>query len=198
MIARPIERFRPAELNEAQQRLYDELTTGLRSRDPQYFSIVNADGGLEGPFNAFLLQPALGSVLQAVGAAIRYETKLTDRTRELAILVVAAAWKSEFERHAHEPIARAAGVTNAEITAIREGDDSTAVWPDANDRTVVQAVRSLHECGDFDDELYDRVVAALGLPGLFELMTLVGYYATLAMQLRVLRVALPQDLNCSN
>ncbi len=198
MIARPIERFRPAELNEAQQRLYDELTTGLRSRDPQYFSIVNADGGLEGPFNAFLLQPALGTALQAVGAAIRYETELTDRTRELAILVVAAAWKSEFERHAHEPIARAAGVTNAEITAIREGNDSTAVWPDANDRTVVQAVRSLHECGDFDDELYDRVVAALGLPGLFELMTLVGYYATLAMQLRVLRVALPQDLNCSN
>ena len=45
--------------------------------------------------------------------------------------------------------------------------------------------------GDLDDEEYAGAVAALGLPMVFELLTLVGYYATLALQLRVFRVAAP-------
>jgi 4-carboxymuconolactone decarboxylase len=48
-------------------------------------------------------------------------------------------------------------------------------------RTVVRltADRSL------TDEQYGEAVKALGERGLFELTTLVGYYATLALQLRV-------------
>ena len=37
--------------------------------------------------------------------------------------------------------------------------------------------------GDLDDDEYAEAVAALGLPMVFELLTLVGYYATLALQL---------------
>nr|BFE70573.1 hypothetical protein GCM10020092_038740 [Actinoplanes digitatis] len=71
---------------------------------PQLFRLVGADGGLEGPFNAFLLQPRLGLALQALGAAVRYETGLADRAREIAILVVSAASDSAFERYAHEAV----------------------------------------------------------------------------------------------
>ena len=39
---------------------------------------------------------------------------------------------------------------------------------------------------------YRRAVAELGRSGLFELLTLVGYYATLALQLRVFRVGTPE------
>jgi 4-carboxymuconolactone decarboxylase len=45
--------------------------------------------------------------------------------------------------------------------------------------------------GDLDDELYTETAAVLGEAGLFELTTLVGYYATLALQLRVFRVPVP-------
>ncbi len=45
--------------------------------------------------------------------------------------------------------------------------------------------------GDLDDTAYADALAVLGEPGLFELLTLVGYYATLALQLRVLRVSAP-------
>ena len=45
--------------------------------------------------------------------------------------------------------------------------------------------------GDLDDAEYREAVDHLGPAGLFELLTLVGYYATLALQLRVFRVPAP-------
>ena len=41
---------------------------------------------------------------------------------------------------------------------------------------------------DLDDEQYDTAVTVLGERAVFELSTLVGYYATLALQMRVFRV----------
>ena len=52
--------------------------------DPRAVDLVDEDGRLEGPFNAFLLQPRLGGPLQALGAAVRYGTSLSDRAREIA------------------------------------------------------------------------------------------------------------------
>ena len=42
--------------------------------------------------------------------------------------------------------------------------------------------------GDLDDERWAEASASLGAAVVFELTTLVGYYATLALQLRVFRV----------
>jgi 4-carboxymuconolactone decarboxylase len=57
--------------------------------------------------------------LQELGAAVRFRTRMTDRTREIAILTVATATGSEFERYAHELIGRAAGLTETELAASR-------------------------------------------------------------------------------
>ncbi len=42
--------------------------------------------------------------------------------------------------------------------------------------------------GDLDDDLWDEASTTLGAEVVFELTVLVGYYATLALQLRVFRV----------
>ena len=52
-------------------------------------------------------------------------------------------------------------------------------------------MRALVLAGDLDDDAYAGAVAELGEAGVFELTTLVGYYATLALQLRVFRVGGP-------
>src|SRR5437868_1894472 len=44
---------------------------------------------------------------------------------------------------------------------------------------------------DLDDQEYDTAVTVLGERALVELSTLVGYYATLALQLRIFRVGGP-------
>ena len=56
---------------------------------------------------------------------------------------------------------------------------------------VAGAAAALAARGDLDDAEYREAAERLGAAGLFELLTLVGYYATLALQLRVFRVPAP-------
>lgn len=188
MTAPRLPKLLPSGLSQEQREVYDAIAGGPRSQGPQLFRLVDPDGGLEGPFNAFLLQPGLGDALQNLGAAVRYRTSLTDRAREIAILVVATVWDSAFERYAHEAVGRAAGLSEAEIEAIRGGDDEAF---QGEERVVAGCVRTLAERGDLDDGQYRAAAELLGVPQLFELTTLVGYYATLALQLRVFRVGVP-------
>jgi 4-carboxymuconolactone decarboxylase len=181
----------PESLDAEQRSLYDAIATGPRARGPRVFPLTDGDGGLEGPFNAFLLQPRLGQALQAVGSSVRFETSLTDRAREVAILVVAAARDSAFEWHAHAAIGRLTGLTDDELEALRS--DRFEVLPDEYERVVADTARTLVAHGDLDDERYGRAAEVLGLPTLFELLTLVGYYSLLAVQLRVFRVPLPSQ-----
>jgi 4-carboxymuconolactone decarboxylase len=178
----------PGALDPEGRELYDAIAGGPRSQGPQHFRLVDDSGALEGPFNAFLLQPRLGHALQAVGSAVRYETSLSDRAREIAILVVAAHWDSEFEWYAHEAVGRHIGLTSDELARIRSGRYDGLP---ADEQVVATTTHLLAGAGDLDDSAYAAAVQQLGDVGLFELLTLVGYYATLALQLRVFRVSAP-------
>jgi 4-carboxymuconolactone decarboxylase len=183
-----IGKFEPSSLDAEQRSLYDAIAGGRRAQGPQLFRLVDGDGRLEGPFNAFLLQPRLGSALQALGSSVRYDTGLDDRCREIAILAVAAHWRSDFEWYAHEAVARSAGLDDAELAAVRDGRHAALAGREA---VVARTVAALTVRGDLDDAEYLAAVEAVGAAGLFELLTVVGYYATLALQLRVFRVPAP-------
>ncbi|HET9971325.1 MAG TPA: carboxymuconolactone decarboxylase family protein [Streptosporangiaceae bacterium] len=183
-------KLEPSSLDAEQRALYDAIAGGRRAQGPQRFRLTDADGCLEGPFNAFLFQPRLGSALQALGAAVRYEAGLDDRCREIAILAVAARWRSAFEWYAHEAVARAAGLTDADLAAILDNQPGVLAGREA---VVARTTAALAARGDLDDAEYREATAELGLDGLFELLTLVGYYATLALQLHVFRVQAPGE-----
>jgi 4-carboxymuconolactone decarboxylase len=174
----------PGELAPDQQALYAAITGGPRAQGPQHFPLTSADGSLRGPFDVMLRSPAVGTAQQELGAAIRYRTGFTDRMRELAILLVAARWDSAFEREAHEAIARAAGFRDDELAAIRALD--VALF-DGDEGVVGRATVALLN-GDLTNDEWDAASTTLGIDGVFELTALVGYYATLALQLRVFRV----------
>src|SRR5260221_2299071 len=82
-------------MSAAQRQVYDSIVNGPR-------------GKLEGPLRAALHQPALADKWQALGAELRYRTSLAPRLSELAILITARHWGSQFEWYAHEPHARTA------------------------------------------------------------------------------------------
>lgn len=188
MSDRRLAKLDPAELDAAQRAVYDQIASGPRAQGPQLFRLTDDAGRLEGPFNAFLVQPRLGSALQALGAAVRYESELPDRSREIAILVVSRHWDSAFEWYAHEAVARHLGLTGEELTGLRDGQYDGLAPAEA---LVARATAELVRTGDLSDASYAETVAALGVPGVFELTTLVGYYAALALQLRVFRVSSP-------
>ena len=176
-------RLTPESLTPARRALYDQITGGPRANSA--FPLTGADGALEGPFNAMLLQPALGEALQSLGAAIRYATSLPARSTEIAVLTVARVRDCAFEREAHEAVARRTGFSEAELSALRRGD----AFGDGNDRLVAATAAALAERGDLTDDEFAAARDRLGLEAVFELTTLVGYYSTLALQLRAFRVS---------
>jgi 4-carboxymuconolactone decarboxylase len=178
-------RLHPAHLDEAQSRLYRAITEGPRSKGPQLFELTDEHGSLNGPFGGFLLSPAVGDALQALGAAVRYRTSLSDRTREMAILAVAARQESAFERYAHEAEGRACGLTAEELETLRAG--GVPDLADHEERAALQLTMALLD-GDVDESTWSTCVPPLPAGTVFELTTLVGYYSTLALQMRAFRV----------
>ena len=179
------------EMTSEQVDLYREILGGPRGQGPRAVLLASGAGGLAGPFNAMLYAPPVGHALQELGLAIRFRTELAPRIREMAILVVAQAWDSAYERESHELLGRDAGLTDAEIEALRAGADPG--FADKEEQVAYSVVRALTgpdpKRADLDDQEYDTAVAVLGERALVELSTLVGYYATLALQLRIFRVA---------
>src|ERR1700736_4161932 len=77
---------------------------------------------LSGPFNAWLRSPELADRLQKVGEYIRFDTSLDKRVNEMAIIMTAQHWGSQYEWFAHAPLAIKAGLDPAIVAAIGAGN----------------------------------------------------------------------------
>jgi 4-carboxymuconolactone decarboxylase len=151
--------------------------------------LLNEQGGLIGPFNAFVHAPDVGRRLSSLGAALRFGTSIERRLSEVAIITVGARWKTEFEWYAHSRMARQHGVPTAVIDAIGRGEDPPFEADD--ERTIYTAARQLAQAGRLDQEAYDAARRLLGQAGLVELVSLCGYYTLISFLLNAFDVPLP-------
>jgi len=156
---------------------------------PTAVRMVDAEGRLQGPFNALLHHPALGTAVQEVSRRLRFDGVLPGRAREVVILVVAASQRSDFEWAAHAPIARALGIPDDVVAAIARG--TVPELTDPVERAAAELARELVTTGDAADATWDRVQPVLGDAGVVEVSTTVGVYQLIAQQLRLFRVPAP-------
>jgi 4-carboxymuconolactone decarboxylase len=173
--------LRPGELTDDQQALYDELCAGPRGDAAQPAGPVDAEGRLTGPFNAMLHAPAVGGPLQRLGAALRYESALPGDVREAVTCLVAGVHDSAYEWYAHARLARRAGVDEATLEALGRGQLPSAAGPE------LRLAHALLTGAAHPDALEE-----LGPATVLEVSTLVGYYTTLAWQLRLFGVTAPE------
>lgn len=166
----------PAEMDAAQKAVYDNILAGPRD-------------SLRGPFHAWLHSPELADRAQHLGAFCRFSTSLPPALSELAILVIARHWRSQFEWYAHAPMALEAGIPEAVIEAIRCHQEPDLVEPDQ--RVVYDFVGQLLRDRTVDQILYDQAVAALSERGLVDLVGIVGYYCLVSATLNVFDMPLP-------
>jgi 4-carboxymuconolactone decarboxylase len=151
--------------------------------------LVNDEGGLIGPFNAFVHAPGVGRHLSALGGRLRFKTSIPRRLSELAIITVGAAWKAEFEWWVHARMAREHGVSDVVLDAIGRGDDPPF---DADDeRAIYTVARQLTGTGQLDQGAYDAAQRLLGDEGMVELVALCGYYTLISYVLNAFAVPLP-------
>ena len=173
------ERMAPIPLDKmspAQRKVADDIMAGPR-------------GGLRGPFNAWLRSPELADRLQKVGEYIRFNTSLDKRVNELAILMTAQAWGSQYEWYAHAPLALKAGLDPAIVAAIGAGkkpenmkDDEAIVW---------EFTTQLRRDHSVDDAIYAKAVEKFGEQGVMDLIAVNGYYDVVSMTLNVARIVPP-------
>lgn len=150
------------------QAIYDRLA------DPQGGTLR----GLRGPGGITLHSPELSRRSRPLNHYLRYESGLSGRVRELAILVTARSVGSRFEWVAHEAEARREGVPDAAIDAVRFGRDTARLAPE--DATVIALGREIFTERKLAPETYAAALAQFGVRTLVDLVALMGNYASTA------------------
>ncbi|MGF6768256.1 4-carboxymuconolactone decarboxylase [Paraburkholderia sp. GAS199] len=166
----------PDRMTPAQRSVYDTIASGPRK-------------GVRGPLAVWLHRPELAQNAQALGRYCRYETSLEPRLSELAILVIARIWGSEYEWYAHKPIALEAGVSAEVAEAIRT--HATPAFARADEAAIHAFLVELHRERNVSDATYAEAVEQLGEDGVIDLVGLAGYYTLISMTINVFRMSPP-------
>jgi 4-carboxymuconolactone decarboxylase len=67
--------------------------------------LSGARTSLGGPFNVLLRSPEMGNLAQKLGEHLRFRSSLPPRLNEMAILLTARWWSSQYEWYVHKPAA---------------------------------------------------------------------------------------------
>lgn len=189
-VASAADRFailQPEQMSADQKKTLEAILSGPRSGNNGPEAVNRILRG--GPFNAWLRSPELGDRLQKVGEYIRYNTSLPLRLNEFAILITAREWTSQYEWHAHHPLAMKAGLDPRIAAELADGKRPTGMKED--EAAVYDFCTQLHRAKKVDDATYKRAVALFGEKGVVDLIGVSGYYTAVSMTLNVAEVPVP-------
>lgn len=181
----------PAVMSDDQREIYERFATGRRAGPGNAFMLVGPDGRLQGPPAIWILSPPFARPLEQLGLAVRFESRLPVRAREIAILLVAHHHHSPFELYAHTRAGTAAGLSDADQAALAEGREP-AELSDVESRAL-RVTRRILDRGTLDEDEFRDAAGVLGEAGLLELVTIIGYYTMVAWQLAVFDFQPPAD-----
>ena len=136
-------------------------------------------GQAGGPYAIWLSNPVLTEKAAALGNYLRHESSVPRRLSELAILVTARAWNSQYAWRSHEKHARIAGLETTIIEAIKHRRRPDFVHQD--DIVVYDLATELHAKREIGDAAYARAVERLGERSVIDLVTIIGFYTMVAM-----------------
>ena len=177
----------PDQMNAEQKKLFDAIVGGPRSQNYGGDAVNRVQRG--GPFNAWMRSPELGMRLQAVGEFVRFKTSISQRLNELAILITAREWTSQYEWYAHHALAMKAGLDPTIAEDIATGKRPANMKED--EAAVYDFCIQLHRSKKVDDSNFQRVKALFGEQGAIDLIGVSGYYTAVSMTLNVAEVPVP-------
>ena len=166
---------------------YDEMTPAQKTMIEHLLSGPRA--GADGPFNALLRSPEMGDLAQQFGAAVRFHSSVPRKLNELAIIVTARFWTSQFEWQAHHRAALQAGLSPSIADAIAQGKRPTGMQKD--EEAVYNFCSELLSTKQVSDATYKAAMEAVGERGVVDLIGVMGWYQTVSMLLNTDRYPLP-------
>ena len=178
----PIDKLTPE-----QQALTDAIKSGPRAKLAS--SGASKPGPLGGPFNVWLRSPGIGNLVQQLGEEIRFRSSLAGKLNELAILVTARNWTSQYEWVAHHKLALEGGLDPKIADAIAQGQRPAGM--DADETLVYEFSSELQQTQGVSDAMHARAVARFGERGVVDLISVNGFYVLVSMCLNVDRTPVP-------
>ena len=177
-------------LTPEQRKLYDAVRSGPRAKVAN--SSASQSGPLGGPFNVWLRSPGIGDCVQKLGEEIRFRSSLPAKLNEMAIMITARFWTSQYEWYAHCKLALEAGLDPAIAQDIAE--DRRPAKMDADEAIIYDFSQELHENQGVSDANYKRALDRFGERGVFDLIAVNGFYSLVSMCLNVDRTPLPDGV----
>jgi 4-carboxymuconolactone decarboxylase len=181
-----IEAIGPDSLNEDQLAYWESVVSGPRGP-----SLGPSPRSLGALFDTWLRAPGAGQPAAQLGEQLRFFGTLDDSLREMVTLTVATHWGAAFEFWAHAKAAKAAGLSDEIIEALRKGDKPPLADPDL---LVYSVVGDLLQAKGVEDAAYEKLNALLGESALVELVMVVGYYSMVCISMRAFAIGLPDDV----
>jgi len=174
----------------AMARLPDPTAALSPAGEELYRSLTARRGPIDDMYRSLLNHPELTRAVSELGTFLRFGSgALPPDLRELTILWVARQLHAAYEWVKHTPPARAAGLSGKVIEAIRAGRAEQELTD--TQKAVIDAAACVLGKRSIPQPLQDRLVAALGLQGLIELVVLCGFYQMIAGVIFAFDVPLP-------
>jgi 4-carboxymuconolactone decarboxylase len=176
------DRFKPlayAEMTAPQKKMFENLISGERR-------------GATGPFNVLLRSPEMGDLAQQFGASMRYHSSIPSKLNELAIIITARHWTSQYEWYAHRRAAQTAGLSQSIIDAVAAGTRPASMAPD--EAAVYTFVHELLTTKQVSDATFKAAKDQFGERGVVDLIGVSGYYQLVSMLLNADRYPLPEGV----
>ena len=180
----------PDALTPQQRTVYDTITTKMVPwAEKAGFKAKLPDGRLIGPFNTVLLSPEMAETFLKLQAVEESHTTLSQRVRQVVILTVGAVFRCDYERYAHSAVAREAGLSDADIAALVQGDAAAGLtYEEDVARRFTAALVGQHRV---DDALFEQARGIFHDRGLVDLIILAGSYQLISSLLNAFEVPVP-------
>ena len=147
-----------------------------------YHFAVETRGPLGGPNKIWVHNPKLAKVAAPFGGHFQQGNySLTEREREIAVIIINSKWRSAYPTAAHERRGKEVGLPAATVEALLSG--LPASFDDKREQVVYEMAKCLSESRWASKGLYDRAVEALGHEGITDVICLMGHYTSVSMTL---------------
>jgi 4-carboxymuconolactone decarboxylase len=156
----------------------DEMTA--EQREAYSYLIDGPRGRLPGPYKIWIHNPKLVKASDPLGRHFTPgEYSLTEREREIAVVVITSKWNSDYPAAAHEKRGKEVGLPTHAVEAMMAGLPTS--FADPREQVVYEVAVSLANNRIVSQGLHDRAVSLLGHPGVSDVITLMGYYTSVSL-----------------
>jgi 4-carboxymuconolactone decarboxylase len=170
---------------------YTEMPVDRMTREQREgyrFLVEGPRGRLPGPYKVWVHNPKLVHAAAPLGQHFTPgQSLLSEREREIAVLVITSRWHSAYPTAAHEKRGKEVGLPAAAVEAIIAG--LPASFGDAREQVVYEVAMALAGGRLVPQGLYDRAVTVLGHETVTDVIVLMGYYTAVALTMNFYAVA---------